>query len=91
MKNLKEIEAILVRVSVLLRLGGKDEWADRIDDYQMLLARDAPNGISKIIGLYGGMGSINDIVLYRKGQPLIKENNELDQLLSRLHELCVNA
>jgi len=91
MKNLNEIEAILVRVSALLRLGGKEEWADRIDDYQMLLARDAAQGISKIIALYGGMGSINDIVLYNKGQPLIKENNELDQLLSRLHDLCVTA
>jgi hypothetical protein len=91
MNNLNEIEAILVHVSALLRLGGNDEWADRIDDYQMLLARDAAQGISKIIALYGGMGSINDIVLYNKGQPLIKENNELDQLLSRLHDLCVTA
>lgn len=37
--------------------------------------------------LYGGMGSLNDLVLYRNGKVLMSENDELDQLRSDLFNL----
>ncbi|WP_157222731.1 DUF6966 domain-containing protein [Pseudomonas sp. GM74] len=91
MKNIAEITAILERISELLRIGGKNEWAERIDQYRSELPGDTAHAISKIITLYGGLGSINDIVLYSNGQPMIQENNELDQLLSKLHDRCVGS
>ena len=39
--------------------------------------------------MYGGMGSLNDVVLYRNGQPLIEENIAFSALKSELFDLCV--
>ncbi len=36
----------------------------------------------------GGMGSLNDLVLHKKGVPLIDENNEFDKLKDELFEFC---
>ncbi|WP_371926006.1 DUF6966 domain-containing protein [Pseudomonas sp. PB101] len=91
MKNITEITAILERISELLRIGGKNEWAERIDQYRLELPGDTAYTISKIITLYGGLGSINDIILYNNGQPMIQENNELDLLLSKLHDRCMGS
>ncbi|MCH4878224.1 hypothetical protein EQV97_12605 [Pseudomonas sp. TMW22090] len=91
MKNISEISATMTRIAELLRKGEKLEWAKRIEQYNSELQRDAAHTLSKIITLFGGMGSINDLVLYFNGQPMIKENNELDMLLSKLHNLCVTA
>ncbi|MGY2184850.1 DUF6966 domain-containing protein [Pseudomonas sp. SDO5591_S426] len=44
--------------------------------------------MSRLMSLYGGMGSINDVVLYENATPLLDENNELQGLLSDLHQLC---
>jgi hypothetical protein len=38
--------------------------------------------------MYGEEGSLNDVVLHRDGQPLGKENDELDALRTQLLELC---
>ncbi|WP_425319215.1 DUF6966 domain-containing protein [Chromobacterium violaceum] len=40
------------------------------------------------LSLYGGMGSLNDLILYKDGQPLAKENVELDSFRIKLHALC---
>ncbi|WP_420107405.1 DUF6966 domain-containing protein [Leclercia adecarboxylata] len=39
------------------------------------------------LNLYGGMGSLNDLVLYRNGKVLMSENDELDQLRRDLFNL----
>lgn len=36
---------------------------------------------------YGGMESLNDLVLYRNGSVLMSENDELDQLRRDLFDL----
>ena len=38
--------------------------------------------------MYGGMGSLNDIVLYVNGRLSIEENNEFDVLRAQLYDLC---
>lgn len=38
--------------------------------------------------MYGGMGSLSDIVLYLEGRPAVKENNEFEDLRERLYTLC---
>jgi hypothetical protein len=43
------------------------------------------------MSLYGGMGSINDVVLYENAKPLLDENNQLQGLLSELYELCAGS
>jgi hypothetical protein len=41
--------------------------------------------------LYGGMGSFNDIVLHKNGIPLIRENDELDDLRHKLYKQLDHA
>ncbi|WP_373429143.1 DUF6966 domain-containing protein [Achromobacter aegrifaciens] len=40
------------------------------------------------LSMYGGSGSINDVVLYQDGKVLVAENCEFDCLRSRLYEMC---
>ena len=87
--NTIPINTIMTRMSALLRAGNKYEWAERLDQYRAALPHGYDFALSQIIGLYGGMGSLTDIVLYRDGQPLIDENNEFAELRTRLYELCM--
>jgi hypothetical protein len=81
--------AIMTRMSALLRAGNEYEWAERLDQYRADLPHGYDFAPSQIIVLYGGMGSLTDIVLYCDGQPLIDENNEFAELRTRLYELCM--
>jgi hypothetical protein len=50
--------------------------------------------LNALKGLYGGMGSFNDIVLHKNGIPLIQENDELDGLRHMLYNqltLAINT
>ncbi|RAU47863.1 hypothetical protein DBY65_005955 [Pseudomonas sp. RIT412] len=75
-------------MSVLLRAGDNGSWADRLDQCRAQLLQDEEFAHSQIIKLYGGMGSLNDVVLYQDGQPLISSNNEFNELRTQLFELC---
>ena len=81
--------AIMPRMSALLGAGNKEERAERLDEYRADMNHDYDLALSQIIELYGGMGSLTDIVLYCNGQPLIDENNEFAKLRTRLYELCM--
>lgn len=37
-----------------------------------------------IVRIYGGMGTFNDLVLYKQTQPAVKENQKLDELRKNL-------
>lgn len=41
-----------------------------------------------IISLYGGMGSLNDVVLYKDGEPDLAINDEFDTLRTKVFDLC---
>lgn len=89
MTNSSPICAIMTRMSALLRAGNKYEWAERLDQYRADLPHCYDFALSQIIGLYGGMGSLTDIVLYCDEQPLIDENNEFAELRTQLYGLCM--
>ncbi|MCY1279426.1 hypothetical protein D9M68_214320 [compost metagenome] len=72
----------------LLRLGGVDDWANIFERLRDELAVNPEDVESKILSMYGGMGSLNDLVLYKNGRPLLAENNEFDALRTRLYESC---
>lgn len=84
----QDIQMTLTRMAELLRLGDLIDWATGLEKlgYEMENAPDAT--IGRILALYGGMGSLNDLILYKSGAPLAKENDELDALRSRLFDLC---
>ncbi|MNV67065.1 hypothetical protein D3C71_1598490 [compost metagenome] len=72
----------------LLRLGAFDDWAVMLEKIKVEFDMDQMHMASRLLSLYGGMGSLNDVVLYNRHQPLVAENNEFDELRTRLYELC---
>jgi len=75
------------RMATLLESGGYSEWSASIfklaKKYEL-----APDDTKYIfLNFYGGMGSLNDVVLYRNGSILMSENDELDQLRRDLFNL----
>ncbi|WP_454866768.1 DUF6966 domain-containing protein [Pseudomonas lini] len=88
MRMLNDFDAVLTRMIELLRFGGEDDWAVALEKIKKGFDSDPRFKSSQLLSMYGGMGSLNDIVLYRGGQPLVAENNEFDELRIQLYELC---
>ena len=88
MTEVRLAEDILDKIVLLLRNNGERKWAFSLERCKSNLSQDPVGTSSIILAMYGGMGSLNDIVLYGNGQPLIKENQELDSLKSELYSYC---
>jgi len=88
MIEVQKIDKVLLRIRALLELGSSSNWVRMIDNLREEILRDPIRGVSNILAIYGGMGSFNDIVLYREGIVLISENVELDKLRLDLYRLC---
>ena len=88
MKDIQEIRTTLERMAELLRQAGIADWASSLESIKQELVVDERTALVKIISMYGGMGSLNDLVLYKDGRVLVTENNEFDLLRSKLHGLC---
>jgi hypothetical protein len=88
MINVQELELVLTRMTELLRLGSHGNWGDALEKHRSALSTDPTATASIILRMFGGMGSLNDVVLYKDGQPMANENGELGALRSRLYDLC---
>lgn len=86
--NIQNIQTVLAQMAELLRIGGISDWAQVLEKFREEIANDPSATSTKILSTFGGMGSLNDLVLYKHGQPLIKENDEFDKLRSKLYDLC---
>ncbi|CQI88886.1 TPA: DUF6966 domain-containing protein [Yersinia enterocolitica] len=75
------------RMATLLELGGYAEWSASIFKLAKKYVIDPDNTRHIFRNLYGGMGSLNDLVLYKNGKILMSENDELDQIRSDLFNL----
>lgn len=77
-----------MEMSVLLRYGEIEDWALALERLHHEIPDNSAVTIVKIASMFGGMGSLNDLVLYKGGHPLLAENIKLDELRSRLFTLC---
>ena len=91
MMDIRQIEVVLSRMRDLLHAGALNDWANALEGCILSLSSDPAGVRSRILSMFGGMGSLNDLVLYKNGQPMIRENNELDDLRSELYRLCHEA
>lgn len=88
MKNdIREIKLILLEISMLLIDGGYPDWGKSFVIFTEEIETNLDGVKNKLLKLYGGMGSFNDIVLYKNNKPLINENNKLDALRTQLYNL----
>ena len=87
MTNYLEIKSTLSRMAELLQAGGHPDWAVSLRNLAVQVDDDPARACATIVGMFGGMGSLNDLVLYQGGIPLRQENQELDDLRSKLFSL----
>jgi hypothetical protein len=77
-----EVQALLDDLRSLERLLARHDefWAAHIRASADEIAHSDAHGLRRLLGLFGGMGSLNDLVLQQGGTPLLAENDELDAL-----------
>lgn len=90
MNAMTDVSATLSRMTQLLR--GADElgWARALENIEQRLPYDPEEVARSVLRLFGGMGSLNDVVLYRNGSLLLGETDEFDALRTHLFEACVS-
>ncbi len=64
-----------------------DSLANTLTKLESYLDDDLEEAIYKIHSLFGGMGSLNDVVLQEDGMPLTQGNIEFNNLSNELYEL----
>jgi hypothetical protein len=84
---MKEVITICQDIADLCKRNESEDWAgcfylfvDKLENEEWSIVK------RKIISVYGGMGSFNDLVLHRNCVPLWKENDELQRLRSKLYK-----
>jgi hypothetical protein len=78
---------VLGRMRDLLNAYDKRDWADALSDFGARQATEDVRG--EIRRLYGGAGSLNDLVLHSADIARMRaDNTEFAALRSELYELC---
>jgi hypothetical protein len=81
-----ELVHALVETVALLRQQGVDGWADWLDLGRVRIQRGDGYGLDHVLGAFGGMGSLNDVVIHpANGNPIAAE--DVDRVNRRLGEL----
>ncbi|WP_378949859.1 DUF6966 domain-containing protein [Mesorhizobium sp. ANAO-SY3R2] len=80
-----EVQALLNamrELESLLERNGEDIWSISVKRAADTVARTDAHGLTQLLGLFGGMGSLDDLVLHKDGLPLVSENERLNTLRS---------
>lgn len=85
---IENVKKYVISIAPLLRNNGENYLADYMDHLISIVEEDPDNFVDNIKRLFGGMGSLNDVVFSINGQPLIEENNKLEKLRRDLYEAC---
>jgi len=75
---------------LLLKIGKFSEWAEALEKIKKDFDNNPREKSLELLSMYRGAGSLNDIVFYKDGQPLISENSEFDDLRISLFYICKN-
>jgi hypothetical protein len=78
---------VLHEIEALLSEHGEVHWAEKITRCLSRVERSDAFGLHRFLSFFGGMGSLNDILLHRNGTLLTSENEQLHRLLGRAWEL----
>lgn len=88
---INEIKKTLTNIISILHSNNENAWTKTFETLGSELDVDCEASIFALKKVYGGMGSFNDIVLHKNGQPLRKENDELEDLSHRLYQQLEQA
>ena len=91
MGNIVKLISVLDKIIILLLSVGEDNWCAAFKNFRgrcnQVSVQDLKILQSEILRIYGGMGSFSDLVLYSKGQVLIEENKNLEELRKELFDI----
>jgi hypothetical protein len=95
-ENINLIIKILKQIASVLHECDDKNWLPAFRKFIDQLSNNPKNEdklivLREIMGMYGGMGSFNDLVLFDKGKVCYKENKLLDELRKALYEQCKSA
>lgn len=81
-----DIKDYCVSIYELLLEAGETNWQNSFKDFIFGLEKQKNTSVyRKILSIYGGAGSFNDLVLYKNGVLCMKENNKLERLRNGLY------
>jgi len=86
-----DVQALLDAMRKLERFlvqHGEDFWSAQLRQAADWIAKSDAYGLERFRKLFGGMGSLNDLVLHRDGQLLTTENDRLAALRSQAWNLA---
>ena len=87
-----DVVAILLELRELLAQYKITPWVEHIDRL-LAVADHGPDSLkTAVLGMYGGMGSLNDLYICRANGFDVQDEKAVDTTLSQLvHKLWVNA
>jgi hypothetical protein len=86
---MKNISSIVSEMIELLETYGYFDWAKALKLNVSYMIDSPTEAKSRIISMYGGMGSLNDIVLHQNSVPNLKDNLRFSELRSELYNICI--
>lgn len=85
--------SVIEKIIDLLTYAEESNWISSFKKFRVLFNNSGTEDLkflrSEMLGIYGGMGSFNDLVLHHKGLPMIEENNSLNKLREELFQTLV--
>ncbi|WP_413738612.1 DUF6966 domain-containing protein [Sodalis sp. RH21] len=89
MKKIMRIKTVIKEMIPMLNDSKYLNLASSLDRLYIYLDDDPEDAIYRIHSLFGGMGTLNDVVLQKDGKPLVEENSKFNELSNTLYELSV--
>ena len=83
----KELVDVLNSICALLERYEEVGWFSVLERIRMLAVNEVAGARQEIRSLFGGMGSLSDVVLCRDGTFDKRDNDEFDRLRRQLYEL----
>jgi hypothetical protein len=91
MKNLPVLVSVIENIIELLDSADESNWANSFRKFRLECDCNNLEHLERLrrnmARIYGGMGSFNDLVLHKQGQPMIFENQTLDNLRKELFQI----
>jgi hypothetical protein len=93
-EKVEELMQVLRKLRDLLAAHGRDQWVYGVATSLKEIEQDDAHGVSRFLGLFGGMGSISDVLFHQlngdvgTADDLRRDNDLLSRLRSRGYELA---
>lgn len=92
MDDMIKLLNVLNKITELLTSVDEKNWNKTFkyfinEAHEIKTENEKKNLLSKILQIYGGLGSFSDLVIYVNGQVMIKENIKLEELRKELFNI----